>query len=417
MIRLLNQFNKNVLLCTFLSIHSIANAMDLKTALDLSLSQHPTIIAKRADADASAKTATGALWQAAPNLSYQSGKNVFGLTQNVTRIQQPLFMGGRIINGVREANARKDGAYQDSLVAQHEMMVRVSNAYLDVIRMEERVKSATESFMEHERLHQMIVRRNNTGLSSDNDVTLAVMRLQQALSELEQMKSQEQSSRSLLADLIGENLPLQLRLKKPAEQKLNLSSFDEAKRMALEISPLVTSQTFKIDAAQAKSAIDRSSLLPQVYLRHEKFSGSAPNSGNSLTYIAVEYQLGSGVSSAYAWSASKSLERSATGQMESTQKDVIQNLTRDWNQLQLTQSQINITKRQLSSAKNVNESFLRQYTIGKKTWLEVLNAQKELTQTEYALADIYTSFHLSRIKIAIATGLMTIDDMSILNQQ
>jgi adhesin transport system outer membrane protein len=242
------------------------------------------------------------------------------------------------------------------------------------------------------------------------------MRLQQALSELEQMKSQEQSARALLADLVGESTPIQNGLKKPTGQKLSLKSFEEAKRLALETSPLIASQTFKIDAAQAKSAIDRSSLLPQVYLRHDKFSGNAPTSENSLTYIAVEYQLGSGVSSAYAWSASKSMERSALGQMESAQKDVLQNLTKDWNQFQLTQSQVAITQRQLISAKQVNESFLRQYTIGKKTWLEVLNAQKELTQTEYALADISTSFHISLIKIAIATGLMTIDDMDILNK-
>lgn len=404
--------------CLLLSLLSTQDtqAMDLKAAIDLSLSQHPSIVAKRADYEAAQRGATGALWQAAPNLSYQSSKNIFGQTQNITRVQQPLFVGGRIVNGVRESSARKDSSYQDLLLAQHEMMIRVSNAYLDVIRLEDRAKASNDSFKEHERLHQLIVRRNQTGLSSDNDVTLALMRLQQAQSELEQMKSQEQSARALLADLVGEGNPIQHRLKKPTGQKLNLNSLEDAKRLTLETSPLIASQTFKIDAAQAKSAIDRSLLLPQVYLRHDKFGGDATRAQNSLTYIAVEYQLGSGVSSAYAWSASKSLERSAFGQMESAQKDVLQSLTRDWNQFQLTQSQILITQRQLSSAKQVNESFIRQYTIGKKTWLEVLNAQKELTQTEYALADISTSFHISFIKIAIATGLMTIDDLNVLNK-
>jgi adhesin transport system outer membrane protein len=404
--------------CTLFFVCGVdsAQAMDLKAAIDLSLSQHPTIAAKKAELEAAQRGASGSLWQVAPSLSYQSSKNTFGQMQNVTRVQQPLFVGGRIVNGVREAHARKDGSYQDLLIAQHEMMIRVSNAYLDVIRLEERVKTANDSFKEHERLHQLIVRRNQTGLSSDNDVTLALMRLQQALSELEQMKSQEQSARALLSDLVGENVPMQQPLKKPLGQKLSLNSLEEAKRLALEISPLIASQTYKIDVAQAKSAIDRSSLLPQVYLRHDKFGGNAPTTENSLTYIAVEFQLGGGISSAYAWGASKSLERSAVGQMESAQKDVIQNLTKDWNQFQLTQSQIAITRRQLTSAKQVNESFLRQYSIGKKTWLEVLNAQKELAQTEYALADISTSFHISLIKIAIATGLMTVDDTDILNK-
>jgi adhesin transport system outer membrane protein len=186
--------------------------------------------------------------------------------------------------------------------------------------------------------------------------------------------------------------------------------------MAFSFAPQVATQRNKAVAAEARVGIERSTLLPQVYLRHEKYSGEGMRNVGDQTFIAVEYQFGSGVSSAYAWSAAINQQRGAEAAIQASEKDLTSTLTREWNQYHLSSSQLKIVKIQAENSVEVRESFLRQYTIGKRTWLEVLNAQREMTQTQFTLADTEANFLRSQYKLALLTGLLQVSDLSLIKK-
>jgi adhesin transport system outer membrane protein len=52
---------------------------------------------------------------------------------------------------------------------------------------------------------------------------------------------------------------------------------------------------------------------------------------------------------------------------------------------------------------SVVESYLRQYAVGKKSWLDVLNAQREATQAKNTLVDYEVLYltSLYRLKIIL----------------
>ena len=52
-------------------------------------------------------------------------------------------------------------------------------------------------------------------------------------------------------------------------------------------------------------------------------------------------------------------------------------------------------------------SYLRQYTTGRKSWLDVMNAQREQTQARNAAVDVEVGALLSLIKLDILTGRLT----------
>jgi adhesin transport system outer membrane protein len=51
-------------------------------------------------------------------------------------------------------------------------------------------------------------------------------------------------------------------------------------------------------------------------------------------------------------------------------------------------------------------SYLRQYTAGRKTWLEVLNAQREWVQARYAQVDNAFAYKMGIYKLDVLTGVM-----------
>lgn len=379
-----------------------ALALTLEQALQKTLDAHPQINAKREEFYSAEKNVTGSLWQFGPGISLQTGRNMFDQKTSMTRVQQPLFMGGRTLNGTRESIAKRNVAQSDLTGIEMEYMSRASDTFLELSKLLEREKAANANVTEHKRLLEMIQRRTQAGLNSENDVTTANMRLQQAMSELELIRSQVQSTKTQLEQLINDKVDLKTFTTPKSTIPFNLS-LNTTLESALGYSPLITSQKFKAEQAEAKSLIDRSALLPQVYLRHDRFSGNVPET-RTATYIAVEYQFGNGVSSAYAWGASVNQQKSAASMVEATQNDVINNITRDWNQLNLTNLQLKIVENQLQSAEDVVNSFLRQFGVGKRSWLDVLNAQRELIGVRNSLIDIKAANQQSRVRLLINTN-------------
>jgi adhesin transport system outer membrane protein len=103
--------------------------------------------------------------------------------------------------------------------------------------------------------------------------------------------------------------------------------------------------------------------------------------------------------------------------IEAAEKESILALTRDWNQFSLSKNQVSIIEKQSQASKEVMDSFLRQYTIGKRSWLEVLNAQKEFSQTSYTLIDSRAVSIISQIKLAVASGQLKPDNLDLIERK
>ncbi len=52
------------------------------------------------------------------------------------------------------------------------------------------------------------------------------------------------------------------------------------------------------------------------------------------------------------------------------------------------------------------ESYTRQYVIGRKTWIDVLNAVREATQSQLALEDTHTQVIAVSLRLRAQTGTL-----------
>jgi adhesin transport system outer membrane protein len=55
----------------------------------------------------------------------------------------------------------------------------------------------------------------------------------------------------------------------------------------------------------------------------------------------------------------------------------------------------------VDATNSVIESYLRQYAVGKKSWLDVLNAQREATQARNTLVDFEVQYLTSIYRLRV----------------
>ena len=89
---------------------------------------------------------------------------------------------------------------------------------------------------------------------------------------------------------------------------------------------------------------------------------------------------------------------------ETALRDLQTNVSSDWNQL--AAARIRSENARLSSkiSEDVFESYVRQYTTGRKGWLEVLNSAQESASAKMAVADSSAQVTRSALRLRLLTG-------------
>ena len=71
--------------------------------------------------------------------------------------------------------------------------------------------------------------------------------------------------------------------------------------------------------------------------------------------------------------------------------------------MRAAEMQLSPTELLVDSTSDVR-SYLRQYTVGRKSWLDVLNAQRELVQAQQALTDHQAMLIMASYRMKILIG-------------
>lgn len=147
----------------------------------------------------------------------------------------------------------------------------------------------------------------------------------------------------------------------------------------------------------------RASLFPQLVARYRHNFNPTPFDP-SRGSVGLEYQSGAGLSA-------NAAVREATARLEALRLDRetrVQQLSErarnDFTNAVLQSRQAENLRDTLAATRTVAASFDRQYVVGRKSWLEVLNAHREVAQTQYSLADAYWGAQLAIHRFDLLSG-------------
>jgi adhesin transport system outer membrane protein len=388
----------------FNPLGSTADTMTLPDALALSLRSHPAVAAKKNEYMASESALEGSLYQRFPSISAQSTAipiNGTPTRTNSLRLEQPLWTGGRVTSQIEAATARLGSAKSSLNEVERDMVIKTAVAFIEVIRTSLRLEVAEENITEFKRLLELIERRSKSEVSSLSEVIVARARLQQAKSDKINLESSYENSKADLEQLTGKKIE---QLVFPVPDLKLTGSLNDVLESAVEKSPSLKRADFEVQAAEAEVNLKEAALYPQISVRYEKFWGDLASRNTDLIYLAVAYQPGAGLSSFSAIDESRSKKLSSALSEESLKKELTDKVRVDWNKVRSSSQQIDVIKELVVAARDTYESSVRQYAVGRKNWVEVLNARKEYAAAKNSLIDEEWGGYLSKVKLDIACG-------------
>jgi adhesin transport system outer membrane protein len=183
-----------------------------------------------------------------------------------------------------------------------------------------------------------------------------------------------------------------------------LASLQAVLTQALAYSPTLRRLGFEEATAQADIAAKRSAYMPQLVLRLENSTGLQASEQRAMLVLLA--QPGAGLSAKSGTDAAVARREAARLAREAAERDVRERVTLDWNEWVATRLRLDNASQARAMSTEVSESYARQYTAGRKTWIDVLNAVREATQSELAVDDAQAQMLAASLRLRAQTGTL-----------
>ena len=380
-----------------------AGAQTLDELRAAARNNHPAIKSARLGVDAAGKEVDAASARYLPSLSIVlegGGKDLVAEPSRYLRLEQKVWDGGATAAGV-------DLAKQSAELARSRVPEQEQDIDLQVISAWQTLQSANGRVVVADRLlkllsdHEaMMARRVQSGLSTQVELQLVQAHVMQArLDRRKALLNAEQLTgieglRNTLSSPASEGVPERFAAEAQAFQGTDWAAL--ANRQ-----PTVRRAEKELLAAQSRIETKRSELRPQLYARVDRGLGSG---GTTAAFVGVRYSTGAGFAASSEVDALIARAASLEGARDAARLEVLQAMLNDANEIQENLQRYKSLVVLVESSRQIHESYVRQFTAAKKSWLDVMNAMRELSQNEYALNDVQHNFFglLKRLRVYAA---------------
>ena len=393
----------------------VGHAQVLEQLIAVALASHPSTQGQRAQLASAEAGVDGARWQFYPTPSvtaetasaratdrlYQGDNRVTTL-----RVQQPLWTGGRLSAGLDKAEAGVSVSQASLEEVRQQLGLRVVQAYGDWYSAHLKALAIEKSQETHLRLREQVKRRIGEGASSESDLTLAVARLESVVADAAAARTQRDISLARLGQLLGRAVDGASLLGSPAEPRDLRGATQALLDQALAINPAIQKAQAQAKVQEAAIGERRADYSPEVYARVERQYGNynfPDGRPEHRLFIGLNTRFGAGLSLGANLEAARMQYQAALAEVEVQSRSITEQVLSDHALALSAQGRVAAIRASLRAAADVSESYDRQFLAGRKSWLDVMNAARELAQTETQLADLRSTQVVVTWRLAIYT--------------
>lgn len=407
---------KYVLISVFLSLFgfvlSVSAESDMNTkptpqglsaALQTMIQHNPALKGKVAELNAQGYGIDSANAGRYPTLSAQANNLTDDMGQGMLRLQQPLYAFGKIDNAIAYAEAGYSVEQWDLLRVQRQLIEDTAVAYARVEGLKQQLDIAAENIAEHEQLYQRIKRRSEGRLASEADARMAYSRLVQSRASQQRFRGELEVAYSDLLTLTQVEVDTSMVID---PELAVFSSLVEVKQQALMNSVEIELKKAQLKAIRMQLKQEESASLPTVYFRVEHdFLDTPRGTDETRAGLAIEANVeGMGFASRGRVKGAESRLNAAQYEVDVTQNDIKRRVTTLMLNRNVQQRLLNFQYEAVEAIQATMASFLRQYESGRKTWIEVLNTQRELTDLRIQLAKLKNEWLILSLRVSALIG-------------
>lgn len=372
--------------------------------------QNPRIRAQSAAAKAAGYDVTAARWQFFPAPAVQaetSGKD----RQLIASVSQPIYSFGRLESDLKAAKFRASLANVRVEEAQYVLSFRVLELFGQLLSTSRSLDVFRQDVTRLSALEEMIGRRVTAGVSAPVDLNLVVTRIRQSENNIVSLTARQNAALAGLSELLGAPLTLQdIALPTMPEQTLSYdpSVAQDPVEQSLAYSPVLKRARGDVEVANIDSSRALNAIKPTLYGKFEqriddgRYNTSAFPASRVL--FGLQYSFGSGLSSLSRVGAARAQAEGAQLSLDAAQEDIRASVRSDLETRDAALRLVESLRVNLMIQEETFGSYNRLFLAGKRSWLDVLNVVREVTENERALADAEVQYLLSDYRLQLQTG-------------
>jgi len=381
------------------------------SALQATVKYHPSISGKRAEVMAKYYQAESARSLYYPDVSVSSGyrldddKKTDTLNDQIATltVSQPLWDFGK-------TSAEIDYAEQDEAVEKSDLS-RVTQAlleqtaltYANIEGIQKRKARVLQNIEEYNHLIEQIQRRQRSGVATKSDLSLASSRLLQAENKLYRLEGDLRVAKETLLKFTQ----VRVQVESDLPRKLLVAPSQLVSMPLRSKNPDLEIKQHRITLAQKQLQRQERAIYPALSLQLERdLRRENPNKVDenrlSVVFTGALSQLGfSSLNNKKV--AAQSLQ-AAKYDLATSENDVKRRGETLLKQLENQQRLAGLVNQSVDDLGLTLDSYYRLYKAGRKSWLDVLNIQRELNEQKLQQIEVDNQWLLYRIELASLYG-------------
>jgi outer membrane protein, adhesin transport system len=320
-----------------------------------------------------------------PTLPTNDKKVKYNFQNTKVTLRQNLFEGFATLNDTKRLEHASLVRFYEMLDLSESAALEATKAYIDVWRYRQLVSYAEESYAVHRVLYEKIKERADSGVGRRVDLESAAGRLALSESNLLTETSNLHDVTARFQRVVGILPPEEMEA--PTNARLGKAfpkDRAESINLSFEKSPALKAAFQNILSAKRNVSVQKAAYMPRIdaYIERLHDTSTAGQGYNGAlhetTYgLTASWNLFNGLRDLSRERKAAEEKNSAKDLREKVCRDVRQNSTMAFNDFtRLTEQILYLDQHQLSTDK-AREAFRRQFDIGQRTLLDVLDTENE----------------------------------------
>jgi len=332
-------------------------------------------------------------------------------TESAITLRQNLFSGFETSRQVDQQQARVKAAEHMLASDRDEITLRTSQVYLNVIRKREILTLAQGNLNKHQVIFNKVQQRSKSGVGRSSDLDQARGRRSLARSNLASAKANLFDAEANYIRVVGKSVPQQMQKPQTVEAALP-ANIESALNSARQANPKLASANAEVIAATAMRDGSRSSNYPQldlVFSRawNENLDGIKADDEEYYAMLQLRWNIFNGGSDSARKSETAHLFNKAMSSRDDARRIVDQTVRLSWSEYTMRKSQVLDLHQHYKSSLKTRKSYDRQFRIGKRTLLDLLDTENEVFQSGRAYTNAQYDLIQAQHKVLASLGLLS----------
>lgn len=325
-------------------------------------------------------------------------------------VRQLIFDGFTSLNQIWRNAARVDAAAARVHERTELIALDAAEAYIDVARYTRLTALAQENLVAHRRIQSNVDARYRGGRSGEGDLQQAQERVSAAEAVLSEFRASLDDARAKYRKTVGIE-PFNLRF--PGRLPEMPSDKDQSLAVALQYNPTIRAAQKDVDAARYDFHSTAGAFVPNVSLE-----GRVTRGADSVVYdgwrdeasgkVVVSWDIFRGGQDS--WKRAELAERMTEQTMRHArlQREAFEALDKAWAARTITADRAAALAREVEAARKVVASYAKEYELGQRTLIDLLNSQNQFFNATVSLVSTRGVTVFADYQLLAAMGQMLV---------